>query len=633
MYSKRISAVLGSILICGALNAQEKLTLSEIPDSLKQNAYSVVRLDDQEFTYKSIVSGEQKSTTITTILESKGNDEANFICSCDQFEELRNFRGGIYDANGNLIRKIKQSDLKSTEYTSDLASDQKRYYYDCDAVAYPFTVKYEWEIKYKNGLIGLPTFAPQSSYNQSVEKAVYHFYAPDNVDFLYKVLNIKIAPEIKKGKEGIYKEWMLTNLKAIEDEPYTESIATLIPLLYIVPKDFIFDNTHGDLSSWKTYGNWQYGLLKDRDILSDETKKKLIELTKDCKSDHEKVKVLYDYLAKTTRYVSIQLGIGGFQPMPAEEVVKTGFADCKGLSNYMRAMLKELGISSTYTVISTERSRLFKDYASANQMNHVILQVPLKDEILWLECTNPELPFGFVHSSIAGHDAILIKETGGELYRLPTYKDSLNTESHNAIITLTDQGSATASVTRSSHLFQYESMFGFTKMSPTKQIDYLREDVQLPQARVNSITYKEEKSAKPSITLNYKVDCEKYGSKTGNRLFIPINVFRQGPKKLANKKRIHPIHIGYGYMDSDTITLEIPKNYTVESLPKLLEINKKFGKFNATIGLNGNKILITNQLFLRSGEYAIKEYSEFSEFCKEVSNAYASKIILKKSME
>ena len=85
----------------------------------------------------------------------------------------------------------------------------------------------------------------------------------------------------------------------------------------------------------------------------------------------------------------------------------------------MRAMLTELGIPSTYTVISTTSRRLLADFASANQNNHVILQVPLPNDTLWIECTNPTLPLGYVHHSIAGHDALLIGPDGGTLYRLP----------------------------------------------------------------------------------------------------------------------------------------------------------------------------------------------------------------------
>lgn len=46
-------------------------------------------------------------------------------------------------------------------------------------------------------------------------------------------------------------------------------------------------------------------------------------------------------------------------------------------------------------------------------MNHAILQVPLPEDTLWLECTNPQLPFGYVHSGIAGHDALLITKKEG----------------------------------------------------------------------------------------------------------------------------------------------------------------------------------------------------------------------------
>lgn len=633
MWNKRIKFIVLSFLAINTINAGEKLILPQIADSLKENAYSVVRLYDYEFTYSSDVSGEDKETKVVTILSTKGDDAANFECNTDPFHELKSFYGYIYDANGNLIRKIKQSDLKFTEYSSALASDDKLYYFSPDIANYPVTIKYEWEIKNKKGILLLPIFCPQKRYNQSVEKAVYHLYSPEKSDFMYKTINMKSQGEKKSGKDGAYQEWTLTNLKAIEDEPYSESLASLVPILYIAPRSFTYDKTHGDLTDWKSFGNWEYELLKERDILSEACKLKLAEITKDCKTDYEKVKAVYDYLAKTTRYVSIQLGIGGFQPMQAEEVAKAGFGDCKALSNYMGAMLKALGIPSTYTVISTVYPRLFKDFPNVCQLDHAILQVPLPGKTLWLECTNPDYPLGYVHRSIAGHEAVLIKETGGELFKLPTYNDSLNIETHKAVITLTDQGSATARVTRISNLFQYENMSGFYQSSPTEQIDYLRKKIQLPQARVNNVSFKEEKSATPFITIQYNVNCEKYGNQTGNRLFVPVNIFRRGPSKPSERKRIHPIYIDYGYLDKDTITLEVPSNYVVESLPKLPTIDQKFGKFSSSINLEGNKIVIVNQLFLRSGEYCTNQYPEFAAFCKEVSNAYDSRIILKKKAE
>ena len=67
------------------------------------------------------------------------------------------------------------------------------------------------------------------------------------------------------------------------------------------------------MSTWQKYGEWQYKLLDGRDELTEPFRNKLHGLTAHCSTDREKVKAIYDYLAKTTRYVSIQLGIGGLQ--------------------------------------------------------------------------------------------------------------------------------------------------------------------------------------------------------------------------------------------------------------------------------------------------------------------------------
>lgn len=610
--------------------AQEKLELSQIADSLKAGAYSVVRENNLEFVCESEVSGMHKEKLVLTVLNANGADAANFIYSADKFRELVKFGGAIYDASGNLIRKVKLADLEATEYSAELASDSKTYYYDCSVASYPYTVVYEWEVRFKNAIVGFPVFVPQSSYNQSLEKASYKIVVPLNIDPLCKVTNMMAAPEKKTNEKSKTFEWNLSNLHAVEQEAFAQSLTSFVPFIYAVPRNFIFDKTRGDMSNWNTFGKWQYNLLKERDALPEAFKIKLVELTKDCKTDKEKVKVVYDYLGSTTRYVSIQLGIGGLQPIAASEVNRTGFGDCKGLSNYMCAMLNELKIPSVYTVVSTNNARLTKDFASANQMNHVILQVPLPKDTLWLECTNPKLPFGFVHRDIAGHDALLIKENGGELYRLPSYPDSLNKESLTINISLNGEGGGSLDVTQNSHLFQYEVMHGFTELDAEKQAEYLRREIDLTQGKVNNISCKELKSGEPSLITSFRLDYDNYSTKTGNRLFVPVNIFRHGVKNLSTKKRIHPLLITYGYADSDTITLQIPDNYSIEALPKTATIEQPFGRFNSTVKTEDGKIIVIQRLYLKAGTYDATLYPDFTKFWVEVTKSYGNKIILKK---
>lgn len=601
---------------------------------IASNSNSLIVDARTEVICKSMTQSVERETRTVTILNKKGLDAAHFFCSCDMFRSLQKFSGELINASGQSVRKIKKSELVKSEYSSSLTTDDYLYYYECNYPSFPFTVKYVWEVKCNNGLIGYSTFMPQMDFSQGVEKASYRIELPAGQQCRYRALNTdgkNIQVKESTGPEGQQiLEVSAAQLPPIVSEPFGPSFAELFPRVYFAPSAFSFDKKQGDMSTWQKYGEWQYNLLKDRDLLTEPFKSKLHELTANCTTDREKVKAVYDYLAKTTRYVSIQLGIGGLQPITATDVCRTGFGDCKGLSNYARAMLNELGIPSTYTVISTTNERLLPDFSSANQMNHVILQVPLPQDTLWLECTNPQLPFGYVHQDIAGHDALLIQPTGGSIYRLPTYPDSLNTQQTTARISLSPTAEAKIEVQEVSRLFQYENEVGIVYLEPNKQKDRIRSDINLSQADILRLHISECKEANPSITFDYTASSNQYGNKTGNRLFIPANVFRKGFSVPHITKRTHPIHVNFGYSDADSIRIQLPEGYTIEGLPRPADLKSKFGNFHSSVRVNDNEIWIVHNLFMRKGIYAPEEYAAFLDFRKQVAEQYNGKIILKK---
>ncbi len=612
-------AVVAAWLSIASVRAQE----------IDKNTYSVIVDSSTEMICESPTSGTRKESRTITILNEKGLHAAFFTCMCDKFRSLTKFSGEIIRL-GQSVRKIKKSELQMTEYSDGLSSDDYMYYYDCKGPSYPFTVKFEWEVKYKNGLLSYPSFVPQESYNQAVVKATYRLQTPDASGCRYRTVNTPV--EVKQTKANGNTVSMVTfeSLNAVDQEPYGPPIGSLLPIVHFAPSTFTFDGSQGTMANWQEYGTWQYGLLAGRDQLPETVKSKLRELTANCRTDREKVKAVYDYLAASTRYVSIQLGIGGLQPIAAADVCRAGFGDCKGLSNYARAMLAELGIDSRYTVISTDNARLLGDFASANQMNHVILQVPLPKDTLWLECTNAELPFGYVHSNIAGHDALLINPDGGKMCRLPSYPDTLNTQVNNARVVLSATGEARIENRETSRLFQYEAESGITRLEPARQKDRMRSGINLAQAEVSNIKVSEQKTAHPQVDISYTISSNQYGNKTGNRLFVPLNVFRKGFAIADNKQRTQPIHISYGYLDTDTIRLQLPEGYLIESLPRTQNLEGKFGTFQTSIDVNGREVCIVQRILMRRGVYPKEAYTEFADFRKQVAGQYDAKIILRK---
>ena len=91
-----------------------------------------------------------------TLLNSKAEDYSDIHLTLNKMcETLGSFSGTITDKNGNVIRKIKKSELQKTEYSSDLASDYYTLYLDITPSTYPVTINYEYQLAVKVSLFFL----------------------------------------------------------------------------------------------------------------------------------------------------------------------------------------------------------------------------------------------------------------------------------------------------------------------------------------------------------------------------------------------------------------------------------------------------------------------------------------------
>ena len=566
---------------------------------------------------------------VTTILNEHGADLATFVCWCSKHDKLTNFKGVATDATGRVLRKFREGELKQTEYSQYLAVDDYKMFLEYTPPVYPITITYEWTMESRDNLIEFPRFCPQTGYDISVKKATYRLTAPKEMTIRHALLNIDKTPTMSADGRTLTLE--LENLPALKYEPYSRPLRERIPMAYFAPEDFTYYGKKGCFKSWQDYGKWEYSLIKDRDQLTDAERQELHQLTDGLNTDREKVEAIYKRLEKSTRYVAVLLGIGGQQPAPAASVSKSGFGDCKGLSNYMRAMLKEIGIPSNYTTISTINRRLQKDYASVGQMNHVILQVPLKNDTLWLECTNPQLPMGYVHEDIAGHDAIEVSEAGGRLVRLPVYADSTNLMHSTININLSEQGAANLKISQSVLNHQYESYIPLLKADDKDRQKYLQKIVHAPQAEIGKVDINESGA---KITLDAEIKSQKYANQTGQRLFVPICPLHRGytvPNTSSERKE--DIWRDMGYLNTDDITITIPEGYAIEACPKGVSIEQPFASFSFNIQADDNTIHVKNRLLMKSGTFPKSQYPQLADFIRSINSAYNQKVVLKKKAE
>ncbi|MEK7728985.1 MAG: DUF3857 domain-containing protein, partial [candidate division KSB1 bacterium] len=319
---------------------QPELAVSKMPALLGLNAEAVVRLEMRTFFVESPKRATEQIRTAVTVFNQKGREAGRCYVGYDRLVELKNLRGWLLDAEGRKIRELKNSDVKDYSAISgySLYEDNRvrvaEFFHD----AYPYTVVFEYELLY-NGIITWPMWYPQDGEN-SVERTTLELNVPADMPVRYRVRGKLEEPKVTTAAARKIYRWEAALLPKYEHEPFGPSWREQAASVYTAPRHFEIAGYAGDMSSWEGFGQWMQQLYAGREVLPPEALAQVRQLCSGLSSPKEKARVLYEKLQSTTRYVSVQLGVGGWQPFDANYVFTRGYGDCKALSNYMVAMLK-----------------------------------------------------------------------------------------------------------------------------------------------------------------------------------------------------------------------------------------------------------------------------------------------------
>lgn len=621
-----------SLFFSGIVKASN-YTIVSIPPHIKEGSVAVLRSLNATFIQHDTNNGTYKVHKVITILNTNGNKLADFYSYKDNFVDFKKFEGIIRDGNGKEIKKIKKKDLIESSISNQMASDDKILFYEVTSPVFPYTVEYSYEQQFKNGIIAYPSFHPIDNFQMAVEKANLTVELPAGQDLRYlSNFNCDIKEE-KTDKAHLYK-FSTSGLKAIEREPYLSSDGDVFPRVRISVKDFCFDKVCGNMSTWKDFGLWQNKLLENRDILPQPFVDTIKNLTKDASTNKEKVAILYDYLQKNTRYVSIQLGIGGWQPISAESTIKNNYGDCKGLTNLMKAMLKVIDIPSYYTTIYMgSKKTLLKDFPDMSQTNHVILLVPLANDSIWLECTSNSLPMGYVHDDIAGHDAIVMTAEGGKVCTLPSYTSSENLAESVTVLNVKEDGNLEGEFVLTEHLHGFSTNQSIIRSNDrSKHVNYINRYLNFPTLNIGTIHTSENLSDLPFCTLSADFKASNYITKTGQRLFIPLVPLKKNYfNTFKSKERKQDIVIDYGFCERDSVIFNLPEGYVLESKPKNILYLTEYGSLLTFLKqTSDNQITFSLYIEVKEGRYDREKYNEIKNFYQAIVASTKAKLVVRK---
>ncbi|MEN8251745.1 MAG: DUF3857 domain-containing transglutaminase family protein [Bacteroidota bacterium] len=610
-----------------SLSLAQDIVIGKIGEEFIKDANVVVRKSVKEFKVVNQGKAIETNHLQLTILNEYGKREAEQYIYYSDLVKLNNYSGKIYDQFGNKVKKIKEKDIRDVSASgSDMYSDARYKILDFTYPSYPYTIVLDYEVV-RDGLMYYPRWIPQDDRKASVEYAKFIVHVPEELDLNY--YESKVEGSKSKADGMLTYEWEVSNLYAFNSEPYSTAFRDFIPYVYITPKNFEMEGGKGSMSTWKSIGEWSWLLGEGREILPEGAKQEINNKLKGVTDKRDKAKAIYDYVQNTTRYVSVQLGIGGWQPFDATYVYENGYGDCKALTNYTYALMKHAGIESYYTLVNAGRTPdILTDFPNAF-FNHAILTVPFEEDTVWLECTSQTNPFGYTGTFTSDRHVLLVTEEGGKLVKTHTYTEDESLLIRKATVQLTKSGNAIVKSETDYSGIQYDNVDRQLYESPEEQKKWLLKKMDLGELKITEFQYKEEEGIVPRITENLELEVKNYASLTGDRIFFNVNPLNKHEVLLKKvKDRKTEVQFKLAFTDIDSIHFILPDGYHVEHLPESRNIKTQFGEYSTQYELSEQGILYVRKWVMWNGTYPAESYEAYRKMLKDVAKEDKTKVVL-----
>lgn len=617
-------------LISSFIFAQD-YSINSIPDSLRTNAFAVVRNHAENYTINSVKDMDITEETAISILNSSGDDFSIVAIPYNPTTKVSDIKVAVYDKDGKEIKKYYKKDF------TDVSNNPSNALYVDDRILvlkpivgqYPYTIKYSFSTKTSN--TAFLNFRPINQYNISVEKSQITFNNKSGIAIKSKIYDTFAGKVSESNLAGI-SQYTYQNIPALQKETLAPSIDILVPHLDFALQKFSLAGSEGDNSSWNSFGKWYYNdLLMPVSTVTPEIQKEIdgLNLTG---TTAEKVKKIYQYMQSKTHYIFVAMGIGGWKPMVADDVREKGYGDCKALTNYMRTLLQAAGIKSYYCIINdNESAKSFDPDFTEIAGNHAILMIPTENGNIWLENTSQNIAFNHLNYTSNYRNVLAVKEDGIELVNTPVYKPEDSKEILKAKVKINTDNSM---FTDSNFTFtggQYDinmPLFFFDKTDLKESLKNRYSSLNIQDLDVMNLSNNRDDA---QINYELKFKANDFSKKLGEDMFFRVMPFYASNSLSSYSDRKLPFENAFPFQDDYSVEFEIPAGYKFSEIPKNQEISSEFGAYSISFKNEDGKLLVHRVLTINRGTYPKEKYQKYVDFRKKTANFDSTKVLITKS--
>jgi tetratricopeptide (TPR) repeat protein len=460
--------------------------------------------------------------------------------------------------------------------------------------------------------------------NEPVANAEYVLITPRSRQ-LYIDTNMKgLKRSVKEsGKNQIYR-FYAKSVPAIEEEPAMPPLGGVLGHVHV-----------STYANYQEMGRWYWGLSKDQLELDDETRELARKLGEGAKTDMEKVRRVFNWVVKNTRYVALEFGIYGYKPRRCVQTVARGWGDCKDKATVIVALLKELGVDATLVVVRTQnRGDFASKVASLAPFDHAIAYVPSLD--LYLDGTAEyagatELPEGDLEAL-----ALQINQGNAKLVHLPKNDPKQNLVRRVVRARLDREGGAQldldyhvqgTSAPAMRLLFHAESTL--RERVQTTLVGKQFPGFELAPGAAGVKTNDLEDLDQP-VDIRVRGNAPSFARREGDQLSMAVTASRRlTPAYASLPRRRHDVRLLANPAIFDTFVVHLAPGMKVTALPPEQSLTTPFGSFSITVEQKALEVTVKSHLEITTTRVTPDQYAQWQAFCNSVDSALSHRLLVK----
>jgi len=399
---------------------------------------------------------------------------------------------------------------------------------------------------------------------------------------------------------------------------------------------------------WARIGNWYTGLAAPRS----EGGSDIASTAKSVAGDGDfmaRLTKIADFMQQQIRYVGIEIGIGGLQPHPAEDIFRSRYGDCKDKATLMITMLDAVGIRATWVPVDDRRG-VVDPAAPSLAGNHMIvaIEVPKGYEnprlravihtksgrrYLIFDPTNEYVSVGQLPSYEQGSWGLLVDGPDSQIVQLPVLAPDADTTSRKASFELAADGTLKGDIVVSrSGALAWAMRYRLAMESDKEQ----RERVErILQRDFSTFTLGSEKvthihDLDQPLEMDYTVTAPLYAKEAGNLLLIRPRVVGTDANNLDEKPRKVPISFeGVGTWRDD-FDVKLPPGYSVDDVPDPVNVDVGFATYHSEVKAESGALHYQREYVLRKISLDATDYDQLKKLETAITTDENSSAVLKK---